>query len=74
MKITWQKVAGAESYVVYRKSGRAGWSRIATVNGNIIQYTDKNAVKGTKYSYTIRAVKGSTMSGYYDGGAKSITF
>ena len=74
VKITWQKAAGAESYVVYRKSGRAGWSRIATVNGNITQYTDKNAVKGTKYSYTIRAVKGSTMSGYYDGGAKSITF
>lgn len=61
--IKWGKISGATGYRVYRKAqGQSGWERIATIKG--ASYTDKNISKNVKYSYTVRAYKGSTLSEY----------
>ena len=70
--VKWGKVAGANGYYVYRKSGTGNWSKIGTVNGeSIITYTDTQATSGTTYTYTVRAYSGNTMSSY-DKTGKSI--
>ena len=69
--VKWASVKGATGYIIYRKSGKSDWSRIAYIrNGSITSYTDKTAKSGTTYSYTIRAYNGSVMSCWH--GAKSI--
>lgn len=63
--LKWEKVSGAGGYYVYRKTGSSGWERIANVkNGKTLSYLDKTAKKGVTYTYTVRAYKGSTKSGY----------
>ncbi len=69
IKFTWGKVAGAEGYYVYRKTGTGSWKRIATVEGNTY-YLDKTAKKGTTYTYTVKAFKGTTYSYYNTTGLK----
>lgn len=67
VSVKWDKVTGANSYYVYRKTSSAsGWSRIATVKTN--SYTDKKAKSGTKYIYTVRAVGSTSNSGYKSAG------
>ncbi|MCD8381870.1 MAG: hypothetical protein LUC30_02980 [Clostridiales bacterium] len=62
-KITWSKVSGASSYVVYRrKSSSSSWSRLGTVTTN--SYTDTTVTsKSTLYFYTIVAVGTASVSG-----------
>ncbi len=62
------KVTGADKYDIYRKTGNGGWKKIATTTST--QYTDKSVKKGTTYTYTVRAVKGSAMSYYNTTGLK----
>ncbi len=67
--IKWGKVSGASSYNVYRKiKGTSGWVKIATTKST--SYTDKKAVSGKIYIYTVRAVSGSSVSTYI---AKGLT-
>ncbi len=67
--IKWGKVTGASSYNVYRKvKGTSGWVKIATTKNT--SYTDKKAVSGKIYIYTVKAVSGSSVSTYI---AKGIT-
>lgn len=71
VKVTWGKVSGAEGYYVYRKVSGGKWSKIATVKGNSkISYSDKKAVSGKTYYYTVRAYKGKTLSSYVKSGIK----
>ncbi|MCL2655442.1 MAG: InlB B-repeat-containing protein, partial [Coriobacteriia bacterium] len=68
----WGKVTGATGYIVLRKT-TGGWSTIATIkSGSTVFYTDKKAVKGKTYSYTVRAYKTSTanVSAYNATGKK----
>ncbi len=65
VKISWGKVSGADSYVVYRK-GNAGWYRIAT-GVKTTSYVDKSAKDGKTYKYTVRAVDGGEFSAYESG-------
>ena len=51
--IKWKKVAYADYYRVYRKQAGTDYEIIADVTK--LEYTDKTAVKGEKYIYTIRA-------------------
>ena len=61
--VKWSPVKGATSYYVYRKTVNSSWTRIAVVSGNAnVSYLDKTAKKGTTYTYTVRAVYGSTTS------------
>ena len=72
--VKWQAADGAVRYRVYRKdAANTGWKNIATVNDTI--YTDKTAVAGVKYSYTVRGIAsdGKTLSlGYDETGVSAV--
>ena len=71
--IKWKKVAGADSYIVYRKTYDAkakkwsGWERIRDGN-TTTSYIDKTANSGTTYKYTVKACYGSYTSYYNTSG------
>ena len=68
INIKWNKVTGANGYVVYRKT-TGGWTKVATVKGNgTVSYTDKTATAGVTYRYTIRAYYGSYLSSFVVNG------
>ena len=71
--VKWNKIAGANGYYVYRKSGTDGYKKIANVKGGAnICYTDTSVKNnnGVVYTYTIRAYSGDTLGNY---AGKSIT-
>lgn len=55
IKISWKKVKGAKKYQVFR-----GKKKITTTKKKT--YTDKKAKAGKTYNYTVKAVKGKTVS------------
>ncbi len=68
LSLTWEKVSGAERYAVYRKTSGTNWTRIATL-GDVNSYIDAAAVSGTRYTYTVRAIKNNVVaSGYSEAG------
>ena len=69
--VKWGKVSGADKYRVYRKTGSGGWTNLADTTA--VSYTDKTAVSGTKYTYTVKAFRGSEAS-KYDTVGKSIIY
>ncbi len=71
--LEWTKVAGAEGYVIYRKTGSSGsYTKIKTEKGvSNLFYRDETAKKGKKYYYKVKAYKGTTYSAYSN--TKTIT-
>ena len=79
IQVNWNKIDGAESYVVYRSvlSG-SNWSKWSAIKKGVTttSYVATTVKLGTKYKYTVRAVNGSVMSGYQntkDGAAYNVT-
>lgn len=75
--ITWNKVNGAEGYIIYRKEANGKWTTLATLSGgNLESYTDgKSLTAGKTYYYTVRAYRteaGKTINGSYDAEGKSV--
>ena len=84
VKLTWNKVAGAEKYRVYYKDGE-GWNKLADTTGN--SYLDMglvsrelsikdNSVNG-QYIYTVRCISSNGkvfQSGYDTKGVKSALY
>ncbi len=68
VELNWSKVSGAKTYTVYRKTAKSNWEILGTIKGTV--FTDVSARKGVTYIYTIRAVNGEQMSGYYSAAAK----
>lgn len=66
MMIRWQTVSGASHYAVYRKTSDSNWTRIATT-GTANSYNDTSAASGVRYTYTVRAKKGSSWGNYESG-------
>lgn len=64
IKITWEKVDGANSYIIGRKTSSTGWVKIAEVD-DVDSYIDKTAKAGTTYTYTIVSVC-DDVKGFYD--------
>ncbi|MBS7360349.1 MAG: hypothetical protein KIG53_07075 [Oscillospiraceae bacterium] len=62
--VKWSKVTGATNYIVYRKTGSGGWAKLYTAKSSVTSYTDKTAVKGTAYYYTVKAVNGKVAGGF----------
>lgn len=57
--ISWKKVAGAEGYYLYEKSG-SKYVLLATIkNPNTLQYTRTNVASGKQYSYYVIAFAGN---------------
>lgn len=54
IKISWNSVAGADNYVVYRSTSKnSGYKKLATTDNN--SYTDKNVSAGKTYYYKVKA-------------------
>ncbi|MBQ6163275.1 MAG: fibronectin type III domain-containing protein [Clostridia bacterium] len=71
MTLTWTKVAGADGYYVFRKTGSGSYTTLKKIVGaDTLTYTDTTAVSGTKYTYAVRAYKSTTKGAYT---AKSMT-
>lgn len=67
--INYTKSANCDGYYIYRKTPGSGWVRIKHVYGaDNVSFTDTRAEKGTTYIYTVKAFKGSAMSGYFANG------
>lgn len=71
--LTWEKVTGASSYALYYSTdGGKNWKTLKTpkaVTGT--SYTITDGSFGTVYTYTVRAVNGSSRS-YYDKAGISV--
>ncbi len=52
IKVTWEKVKGANGYIIGRKTSSTGWTKIAEVK-NVSEYIDTKAKAGTTYTYTV---------------------
>lgn len=67
VKLTWKRVPKADGYILYRKVGNKKMGIFATISGRKnTTYLDKEAKKGRKYSYKIRAyrlLKGTKIVG-----------
>jgi fibronectin type 3 domain-containing protein len=67
--ISWTPIPGTTGYYVYRKTSKSSWKMIGTAAGSTrAAYFDKTAVKGVKYTYTVKACYGKTLSDYYPKG------
>ena len=73
IKVTWQKVSGATGYRIFRKDDKNGWTGKASV-GDTTTWEDTNCVSGTKYTYTVRSLKGTTLSSDFDAKGVSATW
>ena len=60
VKITWNEVAAAESYNVYRKDPGGSWVLLGSETGTAC--IDTTAESGVKYSYRVRAKNGDDLS------------
>ena len=72
--VTWQKANGAHAYQVYRKDAvNSKWTVVAK-NVRDTEWKDITAAKGTKYTYTVRAVAddGVTLGGYDSAGKSTM--
>ena len=73
MYINWTAIQGTTGYYVYRKTDTTGWRLIGTSAGSSrAAYFDKTAVKGVKYTYTVKACYGKTVSDFYPQGISCI--
>ncbi len=68
--IKWNKVKYADSYVIYRKQEDTSWVKLASVT--TLEYTDKTAVRGEKYIYTVKAFDEACYSKYNKNGVDLI--
>ena len=64
IKITWEKVDGANSYIIGRKTSSTGWEKIAEVD-DVDSFIDTTAKAGTTYTYTVVSVC-DDVKGFYD--------
>lgn len=63
VKISWNAVAGAESYYVYVKTDTSSWVRLGSTKA--LYFTDKSAkTNDTDYTYTVRAYDGKHSADY----------
>ncbi len=69
VKISWSTIPGAKKYIIYRKtSSKAEWKRLYVTKTAASAYTDKTAKSGTKYYYTVKAVRDGEYSKYDNDG------
>lgn len=70
VRITWQAVAGAENYSIFRRTPSGAWENIG--NSSATEYLDssENATK-TSYLYTVRANLGDLKSNYMINGVSN---
>ena len=75
IRVTWNKVSGANGYRVYRSTSKDGkYTSIgSTAKNSAVTFLDKKAVTGTTYYYKVRAyrnVNGKKVYGSYSTAVK----
>ncbi len=68
--LKWKKVEYADFYRVYRKQENSSFEKLADVTK--LEYTDKTAVRGEKYIYTVRAFDEDCYSKYNKNGVSLV--
>lgn len=72
--VSWNKISGAEGYVVYRKTSSGKWTKISTIKkAATTSYKDKKTKATTVYEYTVRAyctVNKKTVASSYKSSGK----
>jgi len=72
VKLSWDKVTGAEGYKIYRKTGSGSYTLIATIKkGSTLTYIDQTVKAGKTYYYRVRAYSGSTIASYISSKVKA---
>ena len=70
VNVSWSKIEGATSYLVYRRevvNGKwSGWTQLKTVTETSL--VDETVKSGTNYRYTVRALNGKSSSMYTSTG------
>lgn len=58
LKVSWNRVPGAEKYYIYRStSKKGGYEKVKTIqNGTTVSWTDSKVTTGKTYYYKIKAV------------------
>ncbi len=65
VSLKWTKTAGAQGYIIYRKTGSGSYQKLVTEKGvSNLSYVDKSAKKGKKYTYKVKAYYSKTYSAY----------
>ncbi len=62
VRLTWNAVAGAETYTILRSTSESGTYKIASEICNTNSFTDNNVVAGKIYFYKVYAVRGDVKS------------
>ncbi len=62
VKLSWNKVSGAEEYRVYRRTAGGSWKLIETTSRTT--FVDGSVRNNSYYVYTVRAVRNGWFSGY----------
>ena len=74
-KLSWNAVAGASKYRVYRRSNESGswggWENIAKL-GSVTGWTDTTVIPGGKYKYQVKAYVGDAWTDYSNAVSVSI--
>ena len=68
--VSWYHTFKADGYKIYRKTNNSAWVLIGTSDGKNNYLQDKSVVNGEVYTYTIRAVKNGSLSGFDGNGVK----
>ena len=72
ISLKWTKTAGAQGYIIYRKTGSGSYTKLKAEKGvSNLSYVDKSAKKGKKYTYKVKAYYSKTYSAYSN--TKTIT-
>ena len=69
IKVSWKATKNTTKYIVYRKKADTKWKKVKTTTSTT--FTDKDFKSGTKYYYTVRAIKVTDGREYISGYKKS---
>lgn len=78
INVQWNSTSTSAYYELYRREvGQSSWTKLAG-NYKKTSFTDKTAINGKTYEYTVRAniktADGVARSAYYGNAAKAVTF
>ena len=64
VKITWEAIKNAETYLIERKTATGDYQKIVELNNASTEYTDETVSDNTLYFYRVKAVAERTSSEY----------
>lgn len=69
--ISFNKIKGAKTYEIYRKTADGEWTKLSTIVGaNATSFIDLDVENGETYSYCVKAVNGKYSSYFNEKGVK----